>query len=170
MRKAILFLGVAAVSIAAAGAAISAARIQPGLWRISTTLDMGQAMPQLTPQEIAQMRAMGVQLPAPGQPMISEVCVTAAQAALDTPPNLERTQSGCAAQNVKNAGNKVSSDIVCTGRIQGKGVMETTYSGMTHYQGTYNFNGTAEGRPQSVKSAFSANFVSANCGSVKPLQ
>jgi hypothetical protein len=127
-------------------------------------------MPQLTAEQQAQLKAAGIKLPTPGEPMISQVCVTAEQAALDTPPNLERTQSGCAAQNVKIAGNRVSADVVCTGQIKGKGHLETTYSGLTHYEGSYRFEGASQGQTQTTNSTFVANFVSGNCGNVKPLQ
>lgn len=170
MRKSVLILGLTVCSLAAAGVAYSAARMQPGLWRNSSIMDLGQAMPKLTPQEMAQMKAMGVQIPVAGQPLISEICVTAAQAVMDTPPNLVQGESGCSTQNVRATGNSVSADVVCTGRIKGQGHMETTYSGMTHYQGKYRFQGTSDGQPQNLNVSFDANFVSASCGTVKPVQ
>ncbi len=165
-----MLAGLTVVIVIAAGTTLGAGHMQPGLWRISSTMDLGQAMPKFTPEQMAQMKAMGVQLPVAGQPMVSEFCVSPEQAAAETPPNLARGESGCTTQNIKNSGNMVSADIVCTGRIQGQGHMETSYSGMTHYEGKYRFQGTTDGRPQSTNMTFIGNFVSANCGSVKPLR
>lgn len=164
-RMTILLVTVSACSIALAGAAFSAGHMQPGLWKMSNTVDMA-----IPPQILAQMKAAGITPPGGGQPMVSQMCVTAAQAAMDTPPIIERDQSGCSTQNVKASGNKVSADMVCTGQIKGKGHMETAYSGAAHYQGTYSFEGTAQGQPQNMNMTFTGDFVAASCGSVKPVQ
>jgi len=43
-----------------------------------------------------------------------------------------------------------------------------TWRGNEHYEGTYNFKGMMEGRPQEISTRYSGDFVKADCGAVKP--
>lgn len=171
-RKTILFAVL--LSSVTAFSVWGATRMQPGLWKMTVNVDLGQAMPQISPQVAAAMKARGMNIPMPGAPMTMQVCITPEQAAMDRPPMTPQQmqqQTGCTVQNVRKTANSVSSDMVCTGeRMQGHGTTTITYKGMTHSEGQSTFQGTASGRPISTKTTFLSDFVSANCGSVKPVQ
>ena len=76
--------------------------------------------------------------------------------------------SGCTVQNPKATGNSYSADMVCTGRMNGKGHTEVSYTGPTHMVMHSTFNGTMGGQPVNTKTDITADFISANCGNVKP--
>jgi hypothetical protein len=46
--------------------------------------------------------------------------------------------------------------------------MQMSWRGNEHYEGTYNFKGTMQGRPQEMTSHYTGDFVKADCGTVKP--
>jgi hypothetical protein len=54
--------------------------------------------------------------------------------------------------------------------MQGTGHLQVSYSGAEHYTGRYSFKGTAEGHPADMTSAFKADWVTADCGAVKPMR
>ena len=62
----------------------------------------------------------------------------------------------------------MSADTVCSGRMQGTGHMQVSYSGAEHYEGSYSFKGSMEGHPNQMSSTFKGDWVKADCGSVKP--
>jgi hypothetical protein len=166
-RKSVL-LGVAICCLSGI-AAIGAGRMQPGLWKFSTSVDMGMAMPQMPPEAMAMMKARGMNVPTPGQAMVSQVCITPEQAAMDRPPQDMQREIGCTMQNAKITATTYSADMVCTGdRMNGKGHTDVTYNGPMHMVIHSTFNGTTAGRPMNTKTDIKADFVSASCGSVKP--
>ena len=170
MPRKIILVSIAACSLVAV-AAWAAPHMQPGLWTYTTTMDLGQAMPKLPPQALAMMKARGMNIPVPGQPVVTQVCITPQQASMDRPPATMQQETGCTMQNVRQSANTYSADIVCKGtRMQGSGHTDVSYNGSTHMQAQSTFRGTAGGRPMNTSSKYSADFVSANCGSVKPFQ
>lgn len=171
-RKIIL---IATICLLGTASAFSASKMQPGLWKWTMSVDMGEAMPKISPQVAAALKARGLTMPDIGAPTTMQMCITPEQAAMDQPPMTQQQmmqQTGCTAQNIQKTANSTSVDMVCTGtRMQGKGHSEFSYTDSTHVKGLSTFTGTGTGgRPMNIKTVFSADFVSSNCGSVKPLQ
>lgn len=136
-----------------------------GLWNVSTTL--GMANVQIPPEALAQMKAMGMKMPG-GQTVNSQICMTQAQVDSDTTPEMQRNDTGCTSKITSRTTAAVTADMVCNGQMKGTGRMQVSYSGDSHYEGSYDFKGTMEGRPVETSSSFKGDWVKADCGAVKP--
>jgi hypothetical protein len=134
-----------------------------GLWEVTSTMSM-PGLPQVSPQQAAQMQAMGVQMPA-NRTSTTQRCMTPTEVASESPPP-PRNKS-CVFSNVKLAGGTFSGDETCSGDFDGQGHFSVTYDSDSHYSGTSTLNGTAHGHPVNVNNSFEGRWVSADCGSVK---
>ena len=69
-------LGIAVTMLVLAPSAVLAApHGKPGLWNITTTMQM--AMPQLPPEAMAMMKSRGIKLPGMGgEPVKTQICMT----------------------------------------------------------------------------------------------
>jgi hypothetical protein len=95
-------------------------------------------------------------------------CRTADEATRDSPPKVGRD---CAQQNVKWTGNSVKGETVCGPPLRGTGKFSMTFTGNSHYVGGYVFDEAASGEGRfRMTTSFTADWVSADCGTVKPLQ
>ena len=153
---------------------VYAAHGKAGLWNVSTNMQMAgmPAMPQIPPEALAQMRAAGVQMPqmsGGGMAVRSQFCMTADQVNADKPPQVGPNDSGCAFINMRVTGTQMSADLVCKGKMNGSGKVQMTYARDEHYDGDYSFKGTMEGTPADLHATMSGDWVSANCGTVKPV-
>lgn len=160
--------GLAVIAIAAAPISAIASHGKAGLWSVTTQIGgMPQQMPHMTPEQMQQMQAMGVQMPHMGpHGMTTQYCMTAAEVNSDAPPSM---QKDCKISNMHTDGHTMSADMTCTGRMQGKGHMTVTYDNPEHYAGKVVFAGSAEGQTTDVTDTFEGKWVSADCGSVKPM-
>ncbi|MBS0309159.1 MAG: DUF3617 domain-containing protein [Proteobacteria bacterium] len=159
-------------------AASAAERMKQGLWEMNMKNDQlaKQQMPKLSPQQMEQMKKMGINMPQMHDGMMTnKVCISKAMAERDHPP-LERRDSGCQAKNFQWSGSSYSAEIVCDGpNMQGVGKVKGSLSGgtllssgNTAYQSTYDFKGTAHGRPVDQHIEQSGKWLAADCGNVKP--
>jgi hypothetical protein len=158
-------------SVAAAGALLTGDALavgQAGLWNSSLTINLvGVAMPQMPPEALAQMRALGMSIPGmPGSaPIQSQVCISAAQAASTSPPPM---QQGCQNQNVNVTGNTATGQIVCTGELTGTGTFSFTQMSATQMSNNFTFQGTRGGQPANFTANAVMTYVGADCGTVQP--
>lgn len=160
----------AVVAIAAAPITAIASHGKAGLWSVTTQMSgMPQMqMPQMTPEQMQQMQAMGVQMPhMHAHGMTTQYCMTEAEVNSDGPP--PSMQKECKVSNMKVTGHSMSADMTCSGHMQGNGHMSVTYDSPEHYSGTMTFAGSAEGHMTNVTNTFEGHWVSADCGSVKPV-
>lgn len=162
MRR-IAFALLAIAPLAAPESALALGR--PGLWNIVTISSMPN-MPDLPPQAMEMMKKRG--LPGPGQPITSQICMTPEQAKMTVPPRMDATGMNCTSRLISQTATSVTSEAICTGRMEGRGRSTVNWRGDTHYDGNYSFTGTMGGRPQQVSSKFTGDFVKADCGAVKP--
>jgi len=167
--KLIIAIGVAGVC-ASALTANAGNWGKPGLWSVSTKMDMKMpGMPQLTPTQLAQMKKMGIKMPSMNDPVVTQMCVTPQDAANF---NMERAtaskESGCTQSNIVHSGNRISVDIVCNGQMNGKGHADTVLVSDARYTSVFKFKGTSHGRPTDMAINTDASWLGANCGSVKP--
>ena len=163
----IWFGGVALVAIVALPLVALASHGKAGLWKITSTMHMaGMQMPQLSPEQMAQMKAMGMHMPM-GNTFTTQHCVTEAQAKADAPPSGQRADAGCKTTNVKVSPHKMTADSVCNGRMKGEGHFTVTYENPDHYTGQMNFKGTMEGRPADMSTTYEGTWISADCGNVQ---
>lgn len=167
MRKTIVSILICCA--ATASSAWAAGQMKPGLWEMSMKSDAFKTMPKMSPQQMEQMRKMGVNVPQMQDgAMISRVCITKAMAEREQPP-MERNETGCQSKNFQRNGNSYSGDIVCDGpAMKGAGKVKGNFAGDTGFTSLHDFKGTMHGQPVSHHSETSGKWLAADCGSVKP--
>lgn len=150
-----------ALAVAASPAAL-AAHGKVGTWEVTTTFGGMPAMPNmanLPPEAQARMKAHGTMMH--GHGMTSRFCMTAQEVNSDKPA---MTHHGdCQAQNVKASGNTFSADVVCKGRMNGKGHIEITYSSPEHYSGRQTMTFEMNGQQMNHDMTMDAHWVSPTC-------
>lgn len=138
---------------------------RPGLYESTTTMTWQQS--PLPP---------GMQAP-PGSPFgggprTTQVCLT--QEMLDkfggpTP----QSRGDCRMENVNKTATGMTADWVCTGQMNGKGTVSTTWSGQQSTSKVH-FTGTMQMGPRSTPVEWTMESTSvykgADCGNVKPAQ
>jgi hypothetical protein len=142
---------------------VLAGHLKPGMWKVTTVFDLGAAAPKIPPEQLARMQSMGIKLPALGQDITTQQCVTPDMAAKDVPPRMGRNDSGCTSQNEKVSASSMSADLVCSGTMMGQGTMQMTYADPDHYTGLFTFKGTSVGHQVDLKSKFTGERVSDDC-------
>ena len=144
-----------------------AAHGKAGLWQSTVQMNSGAMagmpdMSKMPPQVQAQMRARGTSMG--GNTMITKYCMTAAQVASDKPAF--RQASNCKSENVRTSGNTFSADVVCTGKMKGRGHVQIIYSSPEHYSGMQTTDMVMEGRTMHTTMNIDARWLSPNCGKV----
>ncbi|HEY8609055.1 MAG TPA: DUF3617 domain-containing protein [Noviherbaspirillum sp.] len=144
--------------------------MKPGLWEMKVKSDALKNMPKIPPEQVAQMRKMGIEVPQiQDGAMVTKVCVTKAMAENEQLPGLEKNEAGCQTKNVQRSGSGYSADIVCSSdAMKGEGKVKATFSGNESFTSTYDFKGTVHGQPANQHSEQSGKWLAADCGSVKP--
>jgi hypothetical protein len=152
-------------------AAHAAGNMKPGLWEITTQSDAMQRMPKIPPEQIERMRKMGVEVPQmQNGGIVSKVCITPEMAQRDQWPQAAQNAHDCTTGAPQAQGNAYTADIVCKGpNIKGKGTLKASFADSTSFSSSSSFNGTAGGQPIKDHSTTSGKWLSADCGTVKPV-
>jgi hypothetical protein len=117
----------------------------------------------------------GMQAPAGspfgGGPMTSEACVTQTQ--IDKYNGLKPdTRRGCQISNVNKRENGMSADIVCSGSMNGKGTVESSWTDSGHSKSKIHFTGELQIGQNSKTVEWTvesdATYKGPDCGTVKP--
>jgi hypothetical protein len=167
MRKTLWLL----LSMAMATSLASAQeKLKPGLWEMTMKSDAMKNMPKISPEQMEQMRKMGVHVPQMQDGgMVTKVCITKEMAERDQMPMAEN-QSDCQAKNHQRNGKGYSVDVVCDGPdLKGTGKVKGKMNGSERFSSTYDFKGTAHGQPISQNHEHSGKWLASDCGSVKPM-
>jgi hypothetical protein len=154
-------------SLILAPAAAFAAHGRPGLWTTTSTMHMSNA-PQIPPQVAAMMKEHHLPLPNSGEPFTTQICMTQEQVNADKPPAMSNRDESCDTKVLNQSPGLMEAEITCHGHMDGVGHVKVSWRGTDHYEGTYNFKGMMEGRPQEISTQYSGDFVKSDCGSVKP--
>lgn len=173
--------------ILAAGALTSAAfgagaqAMKPGLWEIANRMQMGAQMDQQMAQVQQQMAALppeqrkmmeqmmasqGIKLGAGGPGAVNlQVCVTREMAQRNEIPP---AQGDCRNSVSPRVGNAMKFTFVCTAPpANGEG--EVTFLGPEAYTVNMTVNTLSQGRQEKISMQGSGKWLSADCGSVKPM-
>lgn len=164
--------------------AASAQSIKPGLWEMQHKMggnpQMDQAMAQMqkqmaamTPAQRKQMEAMmgqqGVTMPTPGAGggMAMKVCITPEMAARSELPS--QSEGQCTSKVTSRSGNTLKMAFTCQNPpSSGEGTY--TFSGDTAYTMKMVTTTTRQGKPESMTMDGLGKWLSADCGTVKPIQ
>jgi hypothetical protein len=139
-------------------AAGAQANRKPGLWEITTDMTWQQSpMPA------------GMTMPG-GGPHTQQVCLT--QAMIDKYGAPMPQNRDCQVSNVVMKAAGMTADWVCSGRMVGKGTLESSWAVPDHAKGKVHFVGTipmgANSRTIEYTIDSSSVFKGSDCGSVKP--
>ncbi|HEY8354865.1 MAG TPA: DUF3617 domain-containing protein [Methylophilaceae bacterium] len=152
--------------IAIAGTALAAGpQLKPGQWENQVSMQMA-GMPQLSAEQLAQMKQMGIDLPfLSGKPTIIQQCITPEQAALQKPLNPSANPNDmCTIRNYRKSGKTVSGEVVCTGELKAQGRFEMTVESDTSYKGKWTMKGVSgDGQPIDQTTEIQARWVKAKC-------
>jgi len=149
----------------------SAGQMKPGLWEVTVKSDAIKNMPQIPSEQWKKMREMGIDMPQLRDGgMVTRACITKEMAQRDQPLEMDRPETGCRSQNFQRSGDSYTADIVCDGpAMKGKGKIKGTLSGAERFTSTYDFKGSVHGQPVDQHHESNGKWMSADCGSVKPM-
>jgi hypothetical protein len=141
---------------------------KPGLWEMTSTMTWQQS-----PLPPGMTLPPGANSPFAGGPRTSQVCLTQAQIDKYGAPTPQSRNGDCQIQNVVLKDTSMTADWVCTGRMSGKGSLQSSWAEPDHAKGTVHFVGTMQMGPRSTPVEFTIESTSvykgSDCGSVQPL-
>jgi hypothetical protein len=137
---------------------------KPGLWEMTTNMTWQQS--PLPP---------GMQAPAGspfgGGPRTTQVCLTQAMIDKYGAP-VPSSHGDCQVANVVLKPTSMTADWICTGRMAGKGSLESSWAIPDHAIGKVHFVGTMQAGPNSKPIEYTINsssvYKGSDCGSVQP--
>jgi hypothetical protein len=137
---------------------------KPGLWEVTSQMTFA-GMPQM-PQ-----MPQGVQ--SPFAPHTSQICVTQAMVDKYGGPMTQPQHGECQTTNVVIKPNGMSADIICTGQMNAKGTISTTFTDGNTTDMTMHIVGTMQmgsnGRPMDMTIHSVSTYKGPDCGDVKPI-
>lgn len=150
--------------------AIAESQMKPGLWEMTMKSDAMKNMPKIPPEQMEQMRKMGVAVPQMQDgAMVTKVCITKQMTESNAPPGMDKNEMGCQTKNMQQGSSSYSADIVCnSAQMKGEGKVKGTFSGDTAFTSTYDFKGMMHGQPVSQRHENSGKWLGADCGNVAP--
>lgn len=155
----------ASILVATPSAQAADPQLKSGQWENMVSMQMA-GMPQLSAEQIAQMKQLGVDLPfLSGKPTIIQQCITPEQASMERPINPATNPNDmCSLTSYKKSGNTVTGEMTCKGDLKAKGRFEMTMESDTSYKGKWSLKGvTSGGQPIDQTTEISARWVKAKC-------
>jgi Protein of unknown function (DUF3617) len=170
-----------ALCLALFSAAASAQTIQPGLWETSSKItggsgEAGQKMTQLQDQmasmspeqrkamELGMAAMQGMRMNSDGT-MAFKMCLTKEMIERN---QLTRQEGKCIYSVLTSTGSTKKYSFTCTEPASsGEGTF--TFQSDTAYTGNLKINSVQNGKPQSMVVDNTGKFLSADCGTVKPM-
>ena len=134
-----------------------------GLWETTSTMTWQQSP---MPNGMAPPGAMA-------GPHTTQICLTQAMIDKYGAP-LPQTRNDCQVTNIQRGDHGMTAEMVCSGRMTGKGTVESSWSDSEHATGKVHFTGSIQAgpspRPVEWTSTSTSVFKSPDCGDVKPLE
>lgn len=169
-----------AVLALVAAATAHAQSQKPGLWEITHKMggnaemdaamaEMQKQMAALPPEQRKQMEAMmGSHMPtaAAGGGMAMKVCLTPDMAARNEVPR--QTEGDCTTTITSRSASSMKMNFVCT-NPPSKGEGTYTFSGDKAYTAHMAIQSTRNGKSENTTIQGSGKWLSADCGTVKPM-
>ena len=153
------------VSLLAATITAWAQTRKAGLWEITSTMTLQQSpYPPGAPIPPTS--------PFNGGPRVAQVCLTQEMIDKYGAP-VPESRSDCQLSNVQKSEHGMTADLICSGRMTGKGSLQSSWSDPEHAKGSVHFVGTVQAgqnpRPIEWTRESTSIFKSADCGDVKPV-
>jgi hypothetical protein len=164
MRKSRVWITLSCCMIALAVLTWAQATRKPGLWEMTSTTTWQQS-----PMPAGMQAPPGS--PFGGGPQTRQVCLTQAQIDKYGAP-MPQSRGGCQVSNVSMRPNGMSADWICSGRMTGKGSLESSWNDPDHAKGRVHFVGNMQMGQNSTPIEFtvesSSVYKGADCGTVQP--
>lgn len=156
----------AAVAVLSLFAYAQSHKPKPGLYEVTSNMTWQQSpFPAGMPAMPAGHNPFG------GGPHTTQVCVTQEQ--IDKYGNVPPQTGGeCQITNIQKNADGMTAEMVCTGHMQGKGTVESKWTGEASSTSKVHFAGNMQMGPNSKPVEWTVESTSvykgADCGSVKP--
>lgn len=152
----------------------------PGLWEHTFSVKsrsgqmegalarMQQELAKMPPEQRQRMQAMmaaqGTTLGPKGN--TSRICLSKERAARADMPLQD--DDDCTQQTVSRSGSTIKFKFACSGTPASSGEGEYTLTGDKAYRGHAVMNTTVQGKPDRIEMQQSGQWISADCGAIKP--
>jgi hypothetical protein len=127
---------------------------------------------QQTPLPPGMTMPAGAKSPFSGTTITTQVCLTQEMINKYGAP-MPSSQRDCQVTNVSLKTTSMTADLVCSGRINGKGSIESSWLGGDTAKGKVHFVGAMQAGPNPMPIEWTVNSTSvykgSDCGSVKPM-
>jgi hypothetical protein len=172
-----------AAALVALASTAGAQTLKPGLWEVIHKMNSGNsqmdqqmaqmqkqmaAMPPAQRKQMEEMMAkQGTQMPgaAPGGGMGMKMCMTKEMAERSEIP---AQQGDCKTTHQSRSGNTMKMAFTCT-NPPSSGEGQYTFTSPEAYSMKMTVSTTVQGKPQKMNMEGSGKWLSADCGSVKPI-
>lgn len=178
----ILTLSLLVACTAASFPAAAQTTLKPGLWEIQhkssgkaeashADAEMQKQMAAMPPEQRKQMEAMmagrgGAMAPAGNGGMSMKVCLTKEMVERN---DLAVSRGDCKTTQQQRTGNTLKMAYTCS-RPPSKGDAQVTFNSPESFTTRTNVTTTAPGKSESMSVESSGKWVSADCGTVQPIQ
>lgn len=149
--------------------------LRPGLWEITTTSDLLWLAPQISSDNMQDLKDLadqyGVDMPQiqMGE-ATSQTCITQEMAETKNLPIFYQSELGCITRKATRSGNNYRLNFVCSGsQLKGKGAAEGTITSPESFTGRTQFDGVAQGVPVNEHADISGRWINSDCGTIKPM-
>jgi len=159
--------GIAAAALLATGAMAAPPGGKPGLWDITTKMDMGgvaMQMPDMSsmpPEVQARLKSMNIRPSNDG--IRTQQCISQADMDRQEPPMPDKT---CKILRSSHTGNSYTAEVACKGDFNGTGQMKFVYLSPERFSGVTKMKGVAHGQPMATTINFDGKWLSASCPKV----
>ena len=167
MRKTRVWITMGCCLFALAVFAWAQSNRKPGLWEMTTNMTWQQS-----PMPPGMTMPPGAHSPFGGGPITAQVCLSQAMIDKYGAPMPQSRNGECQIANVVIKPNSMSADWICSGRMAGKGTLESSWADPNHARGKVHFVGVMQSgqnsRPVEYTIETSSVYKGPDCGSVKP--
>ncbi len=140
---------------------------KPGLWEMTATMTW-----QKSPLPPGMTLPPGMKSPFSGNTNTTMVCLTQAMIDKYGAP-VPSTQRDCQITNIVLHTSSMTADMICTGRMNGKATLESSWANGDIAKGKMHFIGTMQSGQNSMPVEWTVDSTSVykgpDCGSVQPL-
>ena len=167
MHKARVWITMSCCLFALAVFAWAQAVRKPGLWEMTATMTW-----QKSPMPAGMTMPAGMKNPFSGTTTTTQVCLTQEMINKYGAP-ISQNQRDCKITNVVLHSMSMTADMVCSGKMNGKGEMSSSWSDGNVANGKAHFAGTMQGGPNTTPVEWTviskSVYKGPDCGSVKPM-
>ncbi len=143
--------------------------LRSGLWQVTTNSDLlllAQHIPQAQLDSISEIaKTYGLDMPQINNgAAISQTCITPTMAKQQTIPQLYQPELGCITKSSSRRGNHYQASFSCHGKqLKGQGTIKGKMTSPTHFVGSSQFKGTAQGVPVDETATFNGQWQQTSC-------